>query len=530
MARDSSKRAPKANTTMPGAIPGWLVAVLVLPRIARLLYPQVWVEDDFYLESIYLVSIGMRPYLDFVHVHMPLLEWFAAAYVRIFGASHFSIELLNEAAIYVTSILTWSLANRIAGRRAAICAAILYAFASLVFRYHVFERECFAGVAIVAATLIVLDDEYNAARRIAAIALLFIVACAIKLTSVIPGAVVLGYLAIGQRRWRDAMASGAAIAIGLIAFSAFLHWLYGFEFIFQTFIFHFMKGRDVQDNLAAYPGRILDVLAPLFVLGVVRFALERARPRGFWLVLGLVAANYVFFGFLSPTAWGHNYLDWIPFIAIVAGFGLERWLGAIGDLFDGRTYRGVSWGSGGAALIFFSLIAFTPLVNENWLRGSIYGFGFIDRDEIATLARAIRKASAPGDRIIAPAFLCFEANRRELIRYPETYGVWREAEAEYEHDGFFRARRMLGSEDFYGLIIRSAHYWGDQMNDAIAKGTVPVVIADSTFQMMAIARYPLANLSPDFLLDHGYFPALRTQHYVMWRRRAEAKHDQAGRR
>ena len=30
------------------------------------------------------------------------------------------------------------------------------------------------------------------------------------------------------------------------------------------------------------------------------------------------------------------------------------------------------------------------------------------------------------DDVIAPSFLCFEANRREFIRYPETYGVYRE--------------------------------------------------------------------------------------------------------
>ena len=86
-----------------------LSVVLALPRIARIIYPEVWVEDDFYLESAYLVSVGMRPYLDFVHPHMPALEWVAGGYLRMVGASHLSLEILNETAIYATSLLTYAL-------------------------------------------------------------------------------------------------------------------------------------------------------------------------------------------------------------------------------------------------------------------------------------------------------------------------------------------------------------------------------------------------------------------------------------
>ena len=110
-----------------------------------MLYPEIWVEDDFYLESAWLVSVGMRPYLDFVQPHMPLLEWIAAGYLKLFGASYLSIEILNEAAIFATSILTYALARRVAGRPTAIAASILYAYSSLVFRYHAYERESFVA-------------------------------------------------------------------------------------------------------------------------------------------------------------------------------------------------------------------------------------------------------------------------------------------------------------------------------------------------------------------------------------------------
>ncbi|HKN10716.1 MAG TPA: glycosyltransferase family 39 protein, partial [Pseudomonadota bacterium] len=256
-----------------------MLAVLAIPRIARILYPEVWIEDDFYLESAYLVSAGMRPYVDFVHPHMPLLEWIAAGYIRIFGAGHLSLECLNEAAIYLTSILTFALARKVAGYRAAICAAILYAFSALVFRYHVYERESFTGAIATGAAILALREDFSLPRQAGWQAALWIAACAIKLTSVIPAAVVLGYLAIGRRRILEAAIAGAGIALGLSILSAILYWRYGFEFVFQTFIFHFMKGRDLQTNLALYPREILDLMIPLFALGLIRLGLARQFSR-----------------------------------------------------------------------------------------------------------------------------------------------------------------------------------------------------------------------------------------------------------
>lgn len=490
-----------------------MLLVLALPRIARLIYPQVWAEDDFYLESAYLVSVGMRPYLDFVHPHMPLLEWLAAGYIRLFGASHVSLEVLNEAAIYLTSVLTCALAHKVAGRRTAICAAILYAFASLVFRYHVYERECFLGVLVAGAALVALREDLGAPAQAAAQAALFVGASAIKLTAIVPAAAVLAFLAIVRRRRLDAILAAAGIAAGLAVFSAILYGLYGFEFLFQTFIFHFMKGRLPPWDIVNYPRAILDLLGPLFLLGCLRILVERRVSRGLWMVLLLVAFNYLFFGWLSPTAWGHNYLDFLPYIAIVAALGLERWFSAINAALRGRKAGDVRWAGGGAALILVSIIFLTPLVNESWLRGSVYGFGFIPREELSALSEGLRRASAPDAEVIAPALLCFEANRRELIRYPETYGVYREAEAEFRKDGFFKTRERLGRADFFDLIDRTAHYWVEPINQAIANGKVGAIIPDSPVQMLRIVAP-----RPDDLIDHGFVPYLRTEHFVLWRR------------
>ena len=455
----------------------------------------------------------MRPYLDFIHPHMPLLEWIAGCYLKLFGASHLSIEILNEAAIFAASILTYPLARRAAGRPAAILASILYAYSSLVFRYHVYERESFIAPLIILGAIVTLDDTTAAIGQAAIFAAIFFVACAIKLTAVIPFAVMLVFIAVAYRRIAGAVASGVIFALALAAFSAILYRLYGNEFIFQTFVFHFLKGRDTAGSIATYPRMILDVLTPLFVLGR-----GESSPIAFSaaaiLVLAIVAAEYAFYGVLSPTAWGHKYFEAIPFIAIVAGIGATALVRAIEDLIA-REQAQHRWKllAGGAALIAIFLIWITPIVNENWLHGAVYGFGFVPRAEISQLADALRAASKPGDDVIAPSFVCFEAGRRELIRYPETYGVYREAKAEYDRDGFFAARRHLGAADFFQSIYDTRHSWTEQMRDAIANGKVPAVISDSPVQLL-----PLVLVPEDFLSRNGFRVVLTTAHFKLWSR------------
>ncbi len=456
----------------------------------------------------------MRPYLDFVHPHLPVLEWIAAAYIRVVGASYLRLELLNEAAIYITSILAFTLGMRVGGRPVAAASAILYAFSSLVFRYHAWERECFVAPLVLGALILALDlATRRRGWRAVAIGVLLAFACAIKLTAAIPATVILLYIAIAERRLLYAIAIGICIAAALAILSAFCYWRYGFDFIFQVFFFHFMKGRDTTGRIALYPAVILDLLAPLAILGVIALGLQRAIDRTTAVVIAMAAAEYIFFGLLSPTAWGHNYLEALPYIAIVAAIGATRIIAAARDLIATETHRRVDWFwiSGGGALIIVCLALLTPLVNENWLRGSVYGFGFVPRYEISELASVIDQATAPGATIIAPSFVCFEANRIELVRFPETYGVYREARAEYAKYGFLAARARMGNEDFFRLIDDTAHYWTSEIQDAVTHHKVKVVISDSPIQMMPIVAVPNS-----LLFKSGYRPVGRTAHFVVW--------------
>jgi hypothetical protein len=510
---------PRARVALPEnhRIAAWLLVALAVPRLIRIAYPAIWVEDDLYLESAYAIARGLAPYVDFAQPQMPLLEWLGAGYVWLVGAGHLQMEILNGAAIYATSILVFALGSRACGRDAATAGALLYAWSSLVFRYHVWAREFFVSALVLGAALVVFDRTMTARRQVALAAALLALACGVKLTAAIPAAVLLGLMIVDRQWWRAAV---AAIAMGgaLGALAAFCSWRYGAEFVFQAFLFHFLKGRDPAGAGPLYPLSILDVLGPLFVLGVARLALDRSINRVLGLVVALLAAEYLFYGVLSPTAWGHNYLEALPHIAVIAGAGAAWMTGAIRDVMTNRARRMPAVGrlATGAAVIAIGLLWVTPLVNENWERGSVYGFGFVPREELATLANGLRGATQAHDEVIAPSFISFEANRLQLVRYPENYAVMREAESRYRTDGFSAARERLGQEDFFDLITRTSNVWNDLVVRGIAiGGHVNAVVLDSPIQLL-----PLVNASDEAMAQRQFRPAVRTEHYTLWLRDA----------
>jgi hypothetical protein len=519
MARASSKSAPgKAAVNEASSrieLGAMLLIILAIPRVVRLFYPAIWVEDDFYLEAAWLVTVGLRPYLDFVHPHFPLLEYVSAGYLKIFGASHFSIEILNEAAIYATSLLTFKLAARVATRRAALSAAILYATSSLVFRYHVYERECFVAPLVLAAAILALDDGggISSYQRIAWMALALIGACLIKLTAFIPVAVIVAFMAIVQRRWRHAITLAIAIGGATILATGFCYAIYGREFLFQTFLFHFMKGRSDLLSVMAYPLAILDIQLPLFMIGCIAVRHEVRNSSAMMLVLAIVAAEYFFYGIFSPTSWGHNFLEPLAFITIIGGAGVD-WMIV---QFQSKSLLPLA---GGAVFILISLLWIAPLKNENWMQDSVYGFGFISRDEVAQIGGALNTTTRRDEDVLAPAFICFQANRRELIRFPETYGVWREAELEYERNGFAAARAHLGSRNFFQLIGQTAHFWREPIIKSIQDGKLNAIIPDSPVQLLPLVLPPVLLPAdfPQVLVDNGFRPGSQTDDFVLWKR------------
>jgi hypothetical protein len=479
----------------------WLLVALAIPRVIRILAPYVWVEDDLLLHSAFAVSKGLRPYVDFDHAQLPLLEWVAAGYIRLVGASHVRMEIATAIGVYVTSVLVFFAGRRAAGGRAAMAASLLYAWHSLVFRYHVWAREIFVSALVLGAMLALTSDRLRARFAVAG-ALLFL-ACTIKLTAVLAVAAICVFVAAGLRAPVRAAALGLGVAVALAGFVAICYWWYGEPFLYQALLFHFLKGVDPSGG-PSYLASLLDVLGPLAVLGVL-YVVPRARWNP---TLGLVAcallADLAFFAVFSPTAWGHNYLQTWPYVAIAAGAGVAWLL----DAWQRSWLRLAA----GAALVGVCLVWVTPFTNEAALRRSRYGFGFMPRAELATMASALRNAARPEDEVIAPSFIAFEANRIQAIRYPESHGVMTAGDEMRRAYGFSAARQRFGSASFFDLINETSDIWLRQVGPALAAGgRVNAVIPDSTIQLL-----PLVNAAPDALSSLGFSVTERSEHFALW--------------
>jgi hypothetical protein len=485
---------------------------LAVPRLLRIAYPAVWVEDDLYLQSAFNIASGLRPYVDFIHPQMPLLEWCAAVFIKIAGASHRSFEMLNGAAIYLTSVLVYALGAKAFDRRTGIAGSLLFACSSLVFRYHVFAREFFADACVLGACLVLVQEEIEP-LLVALLGLLLGVALTIKLTVGIEAAAIFGFLLIALKQPRRTIAAGA-IALGVVGIvGAVAYALYGYEFFYQTVLFHFLKGWDTAGSGAAYVLRIIDVLGPLLCLGVARIVIRRELARPVLLTLITGGSSWLFYTFVSPTGWAHNYLEGLPFAAIIAGSGLvwavDRFKGV--EFFRHRRLVSIVTAS---AWIVACLFWITPLHNENWFHGSVYGFGFVPRDELRQLSEGLQRTTPANAIVIAPMFVSFEANRVGLLRYPENVGVVRDGEAIVRTRGFAAARQELGRADFFELINSTSKYWVDLLTSSAAVGgPVNAIILDSPLQLL-----PLVDAPPDALTARGFEPALTTNHFVLWTR------------
>ena len=479
-------------------------------------YPAVWVEDDLYLQSAFNISSGLRPYLDFIHPQMPLLEWCAAVFIKVAGASHRSFEALNGAAIYLTSVLVYALGVRAFDRRTGIAGALLFACSSLVFRYHVFAREFFVDACVLGACLVVLQKEISPRRLVGLIALLLGVAMTIKLTAAIETAALCGFIFIALKQPLRAIATGALALAVVGVVGAVAYRLYGYEFFYQSVLFHFLKGRDTSGAGPAYVFRIIDVLGPLLALGVARVVIRRELANPVALILITGGTSWLFYTFMSPTGWAHNYLEGLPFATIIAGAGANWAVEGFNGVALFRQRRLVAIATA-AAWVGACLLWITPLQNENWFRGSVYGFGFVPRDELRLLSDGLQRATPADAVVVAPMFISFEANRVGLLRYPENYGVVRDGEALVRTRGFAMARQELGQADFFQMINSTTEYWVDVLTSAITPGgPVNAVILDSPLQLL-----PLVDASPEALAQRGFQPALTTTHYRLWTRARE---------
>jgi len=468
------KERPSPRTTPRFFILSGLL--LALPRVVRILYPAMWVEDSYYLYAGNLISQGVMPYAGFVHTQYPGVEFLLALTYKILGPSTATAEWLTQTFAWMTSLLVLILGARLKNRKTGLLAAWLFACHSLLFRYHLCEREVFA-MAPAAGLLWMVFDQPLRGRRMAGFTLLACVGLSFKLTFVMPCLATVLYLVWCGRK-RDAWIASLLSVGCLCGMTLLLLLLFGKPFLWQAILYHFAKGANVHNLLQRLNVPRLCLDWALALGGPAAFflsfsALGPPDPSRKLPIAWLIPEG-VLFTALSPDLWPHNYISVLPSLCLLSALWLNRvskrdfWKG------DGRLlyHKGLL-----CALPLVLLFTLVPWRNHQWTRGSILGFGFLSRAESEAMEGIIQENTSPQQKILVPEYLALNAQRRLLLDDRlEAVGTIQRFRDLAKQEGLLTACQRMSKEDFWVQTEAGQSFWRPEAVDKILAGQIPVVI------------------------------------------------------
>ncbi|HVB39052.1 MAG TPA: glycosyltransferase family 39 protein [Vicinamibacterales bacterium] len=495
------------------------VALLALPRIVRMAWPQVWIEDESYLNLAFMLATGHAPYTGFALPHFPLLEGALAAVLQVFPASIRTAEAFTQAAAFAASLYIWRIGRRLGRPWCGEAAALIFAISPLVFRYHVFEREVFLIVPVLAATWLALRPPADARaphRHGYLEGLLLAFALAIKLTALSYAAALFLFLLIEKRR-HEAVVFALTLVVLMGAAFGLLLAMFGMPFFVQVVLFRLVHAGF--HSLTGQFGEFLHSVDVAFAAGIAGFAIVvwTGAARRWMLPLLHLAGGLLLLVVLNPTFWAHDSLELLPWFALFAGVLVAEvvaaWRPAPAD--RRRLSRGAA--AAMAAVAIGLLVFVTPIRHEGWGPGasSAYGFGYRDRREIDRVAAFVRAHTRPDETVAVPPIIAFQANRPELVVYPELAGTMIQLQREVAAHGWVQTWRQsnIGRQMFWDEVAASRDAWLPMLADAIQRHTVGAVINFSPDDLFPV---PLIDVPDDTLRHFGYAPDLTTTHYEVW--------------
>ncbi|HPQ38859.1 MAG TPA: glycosyltransferase family 39 protein [bacterium] len=493
------------------------ISLLMLPRFARIVSPDVQIEDPNYIYGAFLLLKGMIPFADFAQVNPPLLESLLAILYRVFGVSYRVPEFLTAIAFFLTALLIGRLGDRFINRFAGWSASILYSFHFLVFRYHVFEREIFATLAVfLALDFLSRGPQSRWTPAVAGLLLGFGFAC--KQTVIIPFAAVVGVVGVMRWQWHRAilLVGGFGFLVGIITLGYTL--AFGPMYMEQTFWFHFIKGFvapwfiKAQWTLAG-----LGYLVPLSCAGL--WGLRFKRLDWNWLWPAMLMADLAFFWFVSGAFWPHYLLSTLPSAALLSGLGLEKIRALIGNCFRDRFLKSgadsrdripksslASLGTLTVVLLYMQV--FYP--GSLWGTGAAnrYGFAGTPRAEVSRVAAVIQNNTRENDLIISDPFIALEAQRIKVVRFKDNWGLILWMKRKMDAGEYREAVKLLSKQRFGDVRRRSHAYWMPLIETAFAQGIVGAVQPN----------YELP-LEESNLHQYGMKKAYTSSYYTIWVRK-----------
>jgi len=314
-----------------------------------------WDLDEFeHLQFAWMISQGLVPYQEFFEHHTPLLHFLAAPWFFVFVSSD---DLVNVVPVLfrvfstlfslLTVAVVWLIADRIAGRRAALFAAAALLGDSLFLAKGIeFRPDTLAVLAMMASVYAVLraaDDRLRqAASRVWFVVAGFAMAASVMSTQkemfAGPGFLIAFALGIGRRFGIASVIRGAGWAVvGAIAVMApLLGYFAAHDALYDFFYSNFLLNANWPRAEGGFvETRIWDFLSsdPVFAMLVAAGSLLTLKQ---WrngthevAVILLPLASLAIGVFIVPFPQQQYMFLMIPFAAVPAGIAAAGLLSAV---------------------------------------------------------------------------------------------------------------------------------------------------------------------------------------------------------
>lgn len=327
-------------------------ALIILTRLPSVFAPVTSIDEtDFAVQTAVWMN-GGTPYIDFVEKKPPIIHMAYAIAFWIGGVSNMAaVHILFMWIIIATAIMIYVSADRIAGRNAAVAAALLFSIYQAGYDLNDFlsaNTEILMNLFCTASFLSFIIAAANERRGRLCVALSgFFAAMAVMAKPVaitFPPAIFLACLAtrIQSRKFSKVFIDTTALAVGFaIPFIALAIWLHmsgalddAIRWVWTENARYSSVHVTAMEFLARGATRFgiyTAVSLPLWVLSAVaiaRIAKDRNfdPPRAFLL-------SWLFFSFFSVSLgarfFPHYFLQFLPALAILSSLG---WALSAGDI------------------------------------------------------------------------------------------------------------------------------------------------------------------------------------------------------
>lgn len=480
-----------------------LAIIFAIPRVFRISYPFVWLEDPFYLYAADLIKHGNLPFRDFAHTQFPGADYLLSFFYFLFGTSYHVAEILTAGLVYATTWLICLIGIRIHSFFTGVAAGIIFSFSSLLFRYHVWEREILVLFLITLLFYLFIKWDKLSSKRNCLVG--FILACGIslKLTTVVPVAAVLSYVITVEKRFKPVF----QIALSTFTFTAIFLLLFALpsfnDFLNQAFFYHFIKGHTSSSRISflLFPFNVLDITLSFGIMGFV--FLKKVQFPHILYPIYVTLFEYVFFSFISSNIWPHNLIPWLLLLSLTGGIFFQE----MNSLLKEKKFKLFSLHLG----ILLTLLLFTiPIKNSQWVKNSVYGLGYISRADISELGKYLREHTNKEDSLLIPQYVAGEINRKTIISGRiEAEGVLRWLEEQQKSNTLQEILNVSNEKNFIEMQALSAQAGWSHVLDLLQKKQVKYVVID----VVPGEKIPFTF---QHLWQFGYRPVKSFGEYLVW--------------